>query len=148
MMWCFFSQLGHFSYTICGHAVEVTIDRGRIDEPNSWPSCTCRNSYALQHNRSIFGDKQLVHIQETPDEVPAGQTTASVVTFCFDDLVDAVKPGDRVEVTGVLRAQPRKVNPKISKVKSVYKTYVDVILFRHITGMDSTKKDDNVANAS
>ena len=89
-----------------------------------------------------------MHIQETPDEVPAGQTPASVVTFCFDDLVDAVKPGDRVEVTGVLRAQPRKVNPKISKVKSVYKTYVDVILFRRITGMDSTKKDDNVANAS
>lgn len=141
-------KVAHFSCTICGHAVEVTIDRGRIDEPNSCPSCTCRNSYALQHNRSIFGDKQLVRIQETPDEVPAGQTPASVVTFCFDDLVDAVKPGDRVEVTGVLRAQPRKVNPKISKVKSVYKTYVDVIHFRRITGMDSTKKDDDMANAS
>jgi DNA replication licensing factor MCM4 len=141
-------KVAHFSCTICGHAVEVTIDRGRIDEPSSCPSCTCRNSYALQHNRSIFGDKQLVRIQETPDEVPAGQTPASVVTFCFDDLVDVVKPGDRVEVTGVLRAQPRKVNPKISKVRSVYKTYVDVIHFRRITGMDSSKKDDDVANAS
>ena len=141
-------KVAHFACTICGHDVQVTVDRGRIDEPTSCPQCTCRNSYALQHNRSIFGDKQMVRIQETPDEVPAGQTPASVVTFCFDDLVDAVKPGDRVEVTGVHRAQPRKVNPKISKVKSVYKTYVDVIHFRRITGMDSSKTDDDVANES
>jgi DNA replication licensing factor MCM4 len=141
-------KVAHFACTICGHDVQVTVDRGRIDEPTTCPQCTCRNSYALQHNRSIFGDKQMVRIQETPDEVPAGQTPASVVTFCFDDLVDAVKPGDRVEVTGVHRAQPRKVNPKISKVKSVYKTYVDVIHFRRITGMDSAKKDDDAANAS
>jgi DNA replication licensing factor MCM4 len=141
-------KVAHFSCTICGHDVQVTVDRGRIDEPTSCPECKCRNSYALQHNRSIFGDKQMVRIQETPDEVPAGQTPASVVTFCFDDLVDAVKPGDRVEVTGVHRAQPRKVNPKISKVKSVYKTYVDVIHFRRITGMDANKKDDDVANES
>jgi len=141
-------KVAHFACTICGHDVQVTVDRGRIDEPTTCPQCTCRNSYALQHNRSIFADKQMVRIQETPDEVPAGQTPASVVTFCFDDLVDAVKPGDRVEVTGVHRAQPRKVNPKISKVKSVYKTYVDVIHFRRITGMDSSKNEDDVANAS
>ena len=139
-------KVAHFSCTICGHDVQVTVDRGRIDEPTTCPQCTCRNSYALQHNRSIFGDKQMVRIQETPDEVPAGQTPASVVTFCFDDLVDAVKPGDRVEVTGVHRAQPRKVNPKISKVKSVYKTYVDVIHFRRISGMDANKGEDDVAN--
>lgn len=81
----------------------------------------------------------MVRLQETPDEVPAGQTPASVVLFCYDDMVDSVKPGDRVEMTGVLRAQPRKVNPKISKVKSVYKTYVDVIQFRRITGMEKTQ---------
>lgn len=141
-------KVAHFACTICGHDVQVTVDRGRIDEPTSCPQCTCRNSYALQHNRSIYGDKQMVRIQETPDEVPAGQTPASVVTFCFDDLVDAVKPGDRVEVTGVHRAQPRKVHPKISKVKSVYKTYVDVIHFRRITGMDSSNKKDEAAAAN
>jgi DNA replication licensing factor MCM4 len=73
-------------------------------------------------------------MQETPDEVPAGETPASIVLFAFDDLVDAVRPGDRVEVTGILRAQPRRVHPKISKVKSVYKTYLDVIHFRRISG--------------
>ena len=57
------------------------------------------------------------------------------MTFCFDDLVDSVQPGDKVEVTGVLRAQPVRVHPKIRRVKTVYKTYVDVVHFRTVTGM-------------
>jgi len=138
-------KVAHFSCSICGHNVQVTIDRGRIAEPSDrCPQCSTA-AYQLVHNRSIFADKQLVRLQETPDEVPAGQTPASVVTFCFDDLVDSVQPGDKVEVTGVLRAQPVRVHPKISKIKSVYKTYVDVIHFRKITGMESGKKKEDLS---
>lgn len=36
----------------------------------------------------------------------------------------------RVEVTGIFRAVPKRVNPKMRVVRSVYKTYVDVIHFR------------------
>ena len=141
-------KVAHFQCCICGHDVQVRIDRGRIQEPHACPQCNCRDSYALTHNRCIFADKQLVRLQETPDEVPAGQTPASIVTFCFDDLVDTVKPGDRVEVTGVLRAQPRRVNPKITKLKSVYKTYIDVIHFRRVTGMEGNKEVTNESRTS
>lgn len=79
----------------------------------------------------------MVRVQETPDEVPAGETPASIVVFAYDDLVDAVRPGDRVEVTGVFRAQARRVNPKITKVKSVYRTYVDAIHFRKVMAQGS-----------
>lgn len=137
-------KVAHFSCSICGHDVQVTIDRGRIAEPTTrCPVCSTA-AYQLIHNRSVFSDKQLVRLQETPDEVPAGQTPASVVTFCFDDLVDSVQPGDKVEVTGVLRAQPVRVNPKISKVKSVYKTYIDVIHFRKVTGMETGKTKEEL----
>jgi DNA replication licensing factor MCM4 len=141
-------KVAHFQCCICGHDAQVRIDRGRIQEPHACPQCACRDSYSMVHNRCIFADKQLVRLQETPDEVPAGQTPASVVTFCFDDLVDSVKPGDRVEVTGVLRAQPRRVNPKISKLKSVYKTYIDVIHFRRVTGMEGTQDETNESRTS
>jgi DNA replication licensing factor MCM4 len=97
------------------------------------------------HTRSLFADKQLVRLQETPDQVPAGQTPSSVVTFCFDDLVDKCQPGDKVEVTGVLRAQPVRINPKITKLKSIYKTYVDVIHFRSVTGMERAKGKQGAA---
>ena len=46
----------------------------------------------------------------------------------------------------MLRAQPVRVNPKITKVKSVYKTYIDVIHFRKITGMESSGNSSNGRN--
>ena len=132
-------KVAHFTCVICGNDHQVSIDRGRIREPHQCPSCNTKDTYQLMHTRSIFADKQLVRLQETPDQVPAGQTPSSVVTFCFDDLVDKCQPGDKVEVTGVLRAQPVRINPKITKLKSIYKTYVDVIHFRSVTGMERTK---------
>ena len=138
-------KVAHFTCVICGHETQVSIDRGRIHEPHHCPSCNTKETFQLMHNRSLFADKQLVRLQETPDQVPAGQTPASVVTFCFDDLVDKSQPGDKVEVTGVLRAQPVRVNPKMTKLKSIYKTYVDVIHFRVVTGMERTKGKEGVA---
>lgn len=137
-------KVAHFGCSVCGNAETSTIDRGRVSEPqHPCPNCNAKGSWNIVHNRCIFADKQMVRLQETPDEVPAGQTPASVVTFCFDDLVDSVSPGDRVEVTGVLRAQPVRVHPRVSKVKSVYKTYLDVIHFRTVNSMeDSSKKED------
>ena len=135
-------KVAHFACTMCGHAVTVTIDRGRIAEPNRCATCQTQGSYQLQHNRSIFADKQLIRLQETPDEVPAGQTPASVITFCYDTLVDSVVPGDKVEITGILRAQAIRPNPKISKIKSIYKTYIDVIHFSKISaGMKDIHKE-------
>jgi MCM P-loop domain/MCM OB domain len=136
-------KVAHFACCICGHVLLVTLDRGRIAEPRqACPTCNTKSSsFQLLHCRSLYADKQMVRLQETPDEVPAGQTPASVVTFCFDDLVDAFSPGDKVEVTGVLRAQPVRVHPKLSKVKAIYKTYIDVIHFRVITGMET--RDNN-----
>lgn len=134
-------KVAHFQCIVCGSTETVPLDQGRVSEPNErCPTCNTK-AWQIIHNRCVFADKQMVRLQETPDEVPAGQTPASVVTFCFDDVVDSVQPGDKVEVTGVLRAQPVRVHPRIRKVKSVYKTYLDVIHFRPITGMENKAED-------
>jgi DNA replication licensing factor MCM4 len=121
---------GFFKCALCGDTAEVMIDRGRIDEPTSCPNC--RNKFCMEmvHNRCLFMDKQMVRLQETPDEIPEGETPQAVVLFSFEDLVDAVRPGDRVEVTGIFRAIPKRVNPKMRTLRSVYKTHVDVIHYR------------------
>lgn len=135
-------KVAFFQCTICHHCTSVTLERGRISEPTVCQNieCNTKDSYELVHNRSLFADKQMVRIQETPNEVPAGETPASIVLFAYDDLVDAVRPGDRVEITGVFRAQARRVNPKISKVKSVYRTYLDVVHFRRVSN-DNSRQD-------
>ena len=38
----------------------------------------------------MFVYKQLIRLQETPDEIPAGETPHTVTLFAFDDLVDTV----------------------------------------------------------
>ncbi|CAM9302780.1 unnamed protein product, partial [Phaeothamnion confervicola] len=116
-----------FRCCVCHASAEVMIDRGRIEEPASCPQCGTRNTLEVVHNRCLFTDKQLVRLQETPDEIPEGETPQTVSLFAFGDMVDAMRPGDRVEVTGIFRAVPKRTNPKQRTVRSVYKTYIDVI---------------------
>jgi DNA replication licensing factor MCM4 len=54
----------------------------------------------------------------------------TVTLVVYDDLVDTVNPGDRVDVTGMYRAQPIQSARKMRTLRAIYKTYVDVIHFR------------------
>ena len=137
----------------------MEIDRGRIAEPAVCPQCQTLHSMALIHNRSLFTDKQMVKLQESPDDMPPGQTPHTVLLYAHHDLVDSVQPGDRwaeshlyfkmitviiilqntgsillsnyrLTVTGIYRATPLRANPRQRTVRAVYKTYIDVIHFR------------------
>jgi len=119
-----------FKCQVCHHTQIVEIDRGSINEPGTCQNCNTIKSMTLVHNRSHFSDKQLVKMQESPDDMPAGQTPHTAIMYVYGDLVDSVQPGDRVTVTGIYRATPLRVNPRMRNVKAVYKTYIDVIHFR------------------
>ena len=41
-----------------------------------------------------------VKIQESPEDMPAGQTPHTTVVYAHNDLVDKVQPGDRINITG------------------------------------------------
>lgn len=121
-----------FKCIVCQFCTTVEIDRGRINEPTLCSSCNTTHTFTLIHNRSQFTDKQMIKLQESPDDMPAGQTPHTVVLFAHNDLVDSVQPGDRVTVTGIYRAQPLQANPRQRNILSVYKTHIDVLHFRKI----------------
>ena len=64
--------------------------------------------------------------------MPPGQTPHTVQLYAHNELVDAVQPGDRVTVTGIYRAVPMKINPRMRNLNSVYKTHIDVVHFRKV----------------
>jgi len=119
-----------FKCSVCSATCTVKLERGRILEPTVCQTCNTNHSYELIHNRCTFYDKQLVKLQESPDEMPAGETPCTIALYVRDDLVDSVQPGDRVEITGIYRAVPLRVNPKTRNVKSVYKTHCEVLHFK------------------
>merc|ERR1719297_274052 len=122
-----------FQCSNCRYTVEVEIERGRIAEPTLCTNCNMNHTWVLVHNRSKFSDKQMIKLQESPDDMPAGQTPHTVVLYVHGELVDKVQPGDRVGVTGIYRAVPHRSNPKMRNLNSVYKTHIDVVHFRKDT---------------
>lgn len=61
------------------------------------------------------------------DSVPDGQTPHTVSLCLYDEYVDLVKPGDRICLTGIFLSVPIRINPRQRVIKSLFKTYVDVV---------------------
>ncbi|EJD05304.1 MCM-domain-containing protein [Fomitiporia mediterranea MF3/22] len=125
-------KVAFFRCLTCLHTVQVEIDRGRIDEPSRCPRdvCAMPGSMTLVHNRCEFADRQVLRLQETPDAVPDGQTPQTVSLCVYDELVDVAKPGDRLIITGIFRSVPVRVNPRQRTLKSLFKTFLDVVHVR------------------
>jgi len=115
----------------CLHTTVVPIRHGRVQEPSACSRCGLKSSYQLIHNRCCFTDKQVIRLQESPESVPQGETPASISLVLYEDMVDTMKPGDRVEVTGIYRAMPVRVHPRMRNVRSVFRTYLDVVHVKH-----------------
>lgn len=125
-------RVAYFVCARCNQPHTVENIKGRISEPRRCPreECGIQDSMVLVHNRCLFSDKQVVKIQETPDSIPDGQTPHSVTLCVYDALVDVARPGDRVEVTGIFRSAPVRANSNQRRLKSLFRTFIDVVHLR------------------
>lgn len=105
-------KVAKFRCTQCGFEVTLTSDTySSLQPPKKCPQCGAVNSMVFVTEESTITDWQKILIQEKPEETPSGQLPRSIEAILTDDLVDVVKPGDRVVLSGILEInlfEPRR----------------------------------------
>ncbi|KAK7531208.1 DNA replication licensing factor mcm3 [Phyllosticta citricarpa] len=107
------------------------------------------NPLVTEYGYSVYRDHQTISIQEMPERAPAGQLPRGVDVIMDDDLVDRVKPGDRIQLVGIYRSLG---NRNASNNSSTFRTLIlanNVILLSSKSGggiAQATITDTDVRN--
>ena len=117
-----------FECSLCGAQFEVLQLTSRIRWPKFCTNKRCKaraqTDFRLISKNSEFIDWQSIMIQEIPEDLPPGRIPRSVQAILTHDLVDIVKPGDRVKLMVIFKsviAQSTKSNNS-----TLFKTYFDI----------------------
>ncbi|KAI0120391.1 MCM-domain-containing protein [Hypoxylon sp. NC0597] len=99
------------------------------------------NPLLTEYGFCTYRDHQTISIQEMPERAPAGQLPRGVDVILDDDLVDKVKPGDRVQLVGIFRTLG---NRNTNHNSALFKT---IILANNVVLL-SSKGSGGVATAT
>ncbi|OEH79831.1 DNA replication licensing factor mcm4 [Cyclospora cayetanensis] len=113
--------------SLCSHEKYECVLNGDVVQPSRCPACNAANSMSLWLEQCAFASKQLIKITEAPENLKPGETPQSLTVYAYDELVDSCRPGDRVEITGIFKASPMRVNPRMRMQHSVFRTYVNLL---------------------
>ena len=117
-----------FECMTCKTQFEVIQLSSKIKWPNFCinPRCKAKSQsdFRLVSKNSEFIDWQSVMIQEIPEDLPPGRIPRSVQAILTHDLVDIVKPGDRVKILGTYKSVLAQSTKSMNS--TLFKTFVDV----------------------
>lgn len=89
---------------ICGALVgPFSVNGGIENRPGMCPSCQAAQAGCLKINpgKSTYGNYQKITLQESPGSVPPGRVPRYKDVILLGDLIDIVRPGEEVEITGI-----------------------------------------------
>lgn len=121
---------------------DQTMTSGGITTSSVYPTEDADgNPLVTEYGYSTYRDHQTISIQEMPERAPAGQLPRGVDVILDDDLVDKVKPGDRIQLVGIYRSLG---NRNMNHNSALFKT---VVLANHIVLL-SSKSGGGIASAT
>jgi len=109
----------YYECFLCGATQTVDLTKDGIP-PKICDTCK-RRSLKLNKEKSEFINLQRAEIQELLENLKAGAPAAHVHMVLEDDLVNVVIPGERIEVTGILRLR------EMSDESEIYIQYIEVV---------------------
>jgi DNA replicative helicase MCM subunit Mcm2 (Cdc46/Mcm family) len=89
-----------------GHLTYQEQDDLALKRPPKCELCGEVRNFELDKRHSRFIDFQVMRVQELPEELPPGQLPQFFDVNVEGDIVNTARPGDRVVLTGVIRAVP------------------------------------------
>ncbi|MFQ6135280.1 MAG: minichromosome maintenance protein MCM, partial [Nitrososphaerales archaeon] len=95
-----------FKCVKCGHINREPQTKMILKRPRGCEECDEARNFELVEKETRFVDYQVIRMQELPEELPPGQLPQSFDVSLVGDLVNVSRPGDRVVLTGVVRAEP------------------------------------------
>ena len=117
-----------FECITCGAKFEVLQLTSRIKWPNFCSNTRCKaksqSDFRLISRNSEFIDWQSVMIQEIPEDLPPGRIPRAIQAILTYDIVDSVKPGDRVTLMGTFKSVLAQSTNSMNS--TLFKTYIDV----------------------
>jgi replicative DNA helicase Mcm len=133
-----------FECMVCKTQFNVTQLTSRIKWPKFCIKKSCKakaqSDFRLISKNSTFIDWQSVTIQEIPEDLPPGRIPRAIQSILKHDLVDTVKPGDRVNVVGIYKSTLAQSTKSINS--TLFKTYIEVNL------IDPEDKTDEITDLS
>jgi replicative DNA helicase Mcm len=113
----------------CEHIEKIPVERNTVI-PETCSNCKRKG---LQHDEeeSKFVNLQRAEAQEPLERTRGGAQASHVEVWMEDDLVNTISPGQRVEVTAVLRIRPFNESRGQSS-KTVYSKYLDAVHLKRV----------------
>ncbi|EGG23394.1 MCM family protein [Cavenderia fasciculata] len=67
------------------------------------PQCQSKGPFVINNDQTIYRDYQKITLQESPGTVPPGRLPRTKDVILLVDLIDTVRPGEEIEVTGIYK---------------------------------------------
>ncbi|KAL0237456.1 hypothetical protein PCE1_000853 [Barthelona sp. PCE] len=128
-----------FRCEACAYSYRAAPENERFRPPARCPSCRKSHSWRPLYNIATFKTLQLITLQESPENVPQGETPRNITVHLWDELVEGCKPGDRVNLVCIYRAAQHRLNPRTRKIRTLFPVFLDCL---------AVEKDKSVADFS
>ena len=89
-----------------------TLEGGFENRPGMCPGCQTAGGQAfkINHAKSEYDNYQTITLQESPGSVPPGRVPRYKDVVLLGDLIDVVRPGEEVEITGIYMHRCQRVS--------------------------------------
>ena len=117
-------KVGVFKCIYCMSVFRIRADKDEI--PEACPQCK-RKGLKQSQEESEYTNLQKIAIQDPLEKLRGNSPTWQLEVWIEDDLVNTVIPGDRIDLTGILRIRQRKNQGKKQNEKELFTMYVNSV---------------------